>query len=267
MIDFHAHLDLYPDPVAITKECIDRNLFVLSVTTTPSAWSGTAALAKNATRIRTAIGLHPQIAQERQRELPLFEELLPSTRYVGEIGLDGGLELRSTWDVQRRMFEEILRMCGAAGGRIMTIHSRRATTPVLESLAASADAGLAVLHWFSGTQRELQRAIDQGCWFSAGPAMLASEKGRMMTAIMPPDRILTESDGPFAQIDGRSLFPWDTTIAEDALANIWGITTEEAQHRLMENLRRLTHHVAPDELTAQVASAVGITSPASTSRP
>jgi TatD DNase family protein len=246
VIDLHAHIDLYPDPVVTTKECVDRNLFVLSVTTTPSAWSGTAALAKDTVRIRTAIGLHPQLAQERQRELPLFGELLPRTRYVGEIGLDGGPELKGTWDVQRRVFDEILRMCSAAGGRVMTIHSRRAATPVLDSLAARSEAGLAVLHWFSGSRRELQRAIDQGCWFSVGPAMLAGEKGRAMTAIMPPDRILTESDGPFAQIDGRPLFPWDVQAAENALADIWDITGEEVRLRLKENLRQLTTHAAPE---------------------
>lgn len=250
MIDLHLHIDLYPDPIATTKECVERNLFVLSVTTTPSAWSGTAALAKDAARIRTALGLHPQIAHERQSELPLFEELLPCTKYVGEIGLDGGPELKGTWDVQRRVFDEILRMCSTAGGRVMSIHSRRAATPVLDSLAARSEAGAAILHWFSGTRRELQRAIDQGCWFSVGPAMLAGEKGRAMTAIMPPDRILTESDGPFARIDGRPLFPWDVEAAEKALAKLWRVSDEEARHRLLENLRQLTTHVAPEKSDA-----------------
>jgi TatD DNase family protein len=240
VIDFHAHLDLYPDPVATTKECVERDLFVLSVTTTPSAWSGTTGLARDARRIRTAIGLHPQLAHERRGELPLFEELLPRTRYVGEIGLDGGPELKSIWNQQRQVFEEILRMCSAAGGRIMTIHSRRAATPVLDALATCGGAGLPVLHWFSGSKRELQRAIDQGCWFSVGPAMLNGEKGRSMIDLIPSDRILTESDGPFAQIDGRCLFPWDAAIAEQALADAWHVTTTEARGRLLENLRRLT---------------------------
>ncbi|MCP4617039.1 MAG: TatD family hydrolase [Bradyrhizobium sp.] len=250
MIDLHAHLDLYPDPAATTKECVERKLFVLSVTTTPSAWPGTAALAKDAARIRTAIGLHPQIAQERQGELALFEELLPRSRYVGEIGLDGGPELKSTWDVQRRVFDEILRMCGVAGGRIMTIHSRRAAGPVLDSLASKDDAGVAVLHWFSGSQRELKRAIDQGCWFSVGPAMLIGEKGRAMTAIMPPERVLTESDGPFAQIDGRPLYPWDAATAEGTLASIWSVSEEEVRERLAANLRRLTTLVAAEKSEA-----------------
>ncbi|MHC2462486.1 Qat anti-phage system TatD family nuclease QatD [Bradyrhizobium embrapense] len=243
MIDLHAHLDLYPDPVATTEECVRRDLFVLSVTTTPSAWSGTAALAKNAARIRTAIGLHPQIAQERQGELALFADLLPQSRYVGEIGLDGGPELKATWDAQRRVFEEILRMCRKAGGRIMTIHSRRAATPVLDALAAGDGAGVAVLHWFSGTRRELQRAADQGCWFSVGPAMLAGERGRKLAADMPRDRILTESDGPFAQTDGRSLYPWDAAAAEKTLADIWNVAVDEVRGQLMLNLRRLTSSV------------------------
>jgi TatD DNase family protein len=247
VIDLHAHLDLYPDPVATVKECVERNLFVLSVTTTPSAWSGTAALAKDAARIRTAIGLHPQIAQERLGELALFEELLPRSRYVGEIGLDGGPELKASWGAQRHVFDEILRMCGAAGGRIMTIHSRRAATPVLDALASNDSAGLAILHWFSGSRRELQRATDQGCWFSVGPAMLKGEKGRAMTAIMPRDRILTESDGPFAQIDGRILLPWDTVIAERMLAEIWGIDEQEVRDQLVSNLKRMTTQIAPDK--------------------
>jgi len=245
VIDFHAHLDLYPDPVATTNECIKRNLFVLSVTTTPSAWSGTAALAKDAARIRTAIGLHPQIAHERQRELALFEELLPQSRYVGEIGLDGGPEFKATYDIQRWVFDQILHLSIAAGGRIMTIHSRRAATPVLDALASNADAGVAVLHWFSGSRRELQRAIDQGCWFSVGPAMLRGEKGRAMVGIMPLDRVLTESDGPFAQIDGRSLFPWEAEAAEKTLATIWSMTDDEVRHRLMDNLKRLTSLSGP----------------------
>ena len=125
MIDFHAHLDLYPDPHAVARECVARDLYVLSVTTTPSAWPGTAALTRGAPRIRTALGLHPQIAHERKGELPLFERLLPEVRYVGEIGLDGGSEYRPYWPDQEHVFSRVLSHCARAGGRIMTIHSRR----------------------------------------------------------------------------------------------------------------------------------------------
>src|ERR1035437_1612235 len=97
MIDFHCHLDLYPDPQRIADECNNRGLYVLSVTTTPSAWKGTSALAGSHPRIKTALGLHPQLAHQRKSELALFEQLLPRTPYVGEVGLDGSPECKPYW--------------------------------------------------------------------------------------------------------------------------------------------------------------------------
>ncbi|MBN8905443.1 MAG: TatD family hydrolase [Rhodospirillales bacterium] len=240
MIDFHAHLDLYPDPQATARECVARDLYVLSVTTTPSAWAGTAALAKGAPRIRTALGLHPQIAHERRGELPLFERLLPQVRYVGEVGLDGGPEYRRHWSDQEQVFSRVLELCARAGGRILTIHSRRAATHVLDALETRPGAGTAILHWFSGTQKELSRAVDLGCWFSIGPAMLVGDKGRALVTKMPHDRVLTESDGPFAQVDGRAAWPWDVDQAVGTLAQIWSEPVDAVRSRLLENLRRLT---------------------------
>lgn len=247
MIDFHAHLDLYPDPQAVARECIARGIYVLSVTTTPSAWSGTAALTKGTPRIRTALGLHPQIAHERKGELPLFERLLPKVRYVGEIGLDGGPEYRRYWPDQEHVFSRVLSLCARAGGRVMTIHSRRAVTQVLDALATEPGAGMAILHWFSGTQRELTRAVDLGCWFSVGPAMLAGDKGRALAAKMPRDRVLTETDGPFAQVDGRAAWPWDADRAVQALSQIWSEPVNMVQRQLGGNLRRLASSSAASE--------------------
>lgn len=247
MIDFHAHLDLYPDPHAVARECIARNLYLLSVTTTPSAWSGTAALTKDAPRIRTALGLHPQIAHERKGEVPLFERLLPRVRYVGEIGLDGSLECRRHWQDQQYVFSRVLSLCARAGGRIMTIHSRRAATQVLDALSKEPGAGVAILHWFSGTQRELARAVDLGCWFSVGPVMLAGDKGRALATKMPRDRVLTETDGPFAKVDGRAVWPWDADRAVEALSQIWSEPTDMVERQLVGNLRRLTNSGASSD--------------------
>jgi TatD DNase family protein len=239
MIDFHCHLDLYPDPQAVARECVARGVYVLSVTTTPSAWAGTAALARDAPRIRTALGLHPQLVHERKGELPLFERLLPEVRYVGETGLDGGPEYKRHWQDQIAAFTRILQLTEKAGGRILTIHSRRAAGPVLDALAAHPGAGLAILHWFSGTPRELARAVDLGCWFSIGPAMLAGEKGRALASRMPRDRILTETDGPFAQLDGRAALPWDAERAIVALADLWGEPVSKVTAQISLNLRHL----------------------------
>lgn len=121
----------------------------------------------------------------------------------------------------------------------MSVHSRRAARPVLDKIEAYPGAGPVVLHWFSGGMRDLKRAIELGCWFSVGPAMLSGARGRELARLIPQDRILTESDGPFGRIGREPLLPWQVDIAVSALSEIWSSDTEEAQAVLDENLRRL----------------------------
>lgn len=239
MIDFHCHLDLYANPSEVVRECIARGMYVLSVTTTPSAWAGTATLENGSPRIRTALGIHPQLAHERKTELALFDRLLPNVRYVGEIGLDGSPEFREHWQDQIAVFQHVLSSCQASGGRILSIHSRRAVPAVLQQLKSFSGSGTPVLHWYSGSYRDLQIANELGCWFSVGPSMVSGKKGLALIARMPPDRILTESDGPFAIFEGRSALPWDVSTTAIKLAELWELPLEAARERVRANLHRL----------------------------
>lgn len=171
--------------------------------------------------------------------LQLFEKLLPETQYVGEVGLDGAPEFRKHWADQQEVFMRILASCQSVGGRVLSVHSRRAATAVLDAIQTAPGAGLPILHWFSGTARELARALELGCWFSVGPAMLGSEKGRQLVAKMPRGRVLTESDGPFVTIGDKPALPWDLDATEAALAELWTESPEGVRVTLRENLQRL----------------------------
>lgn len=233
MVDLHCHLDLYEDPPGEIERLKERGVFTLSVTTTPSAWRKTRSLAESAPRIATALGLHPQLAEERASELELFDVLLPSTKYVGEIGLDGG-EPKASHDIQRRVLNYILSRCSSASGRILTIHSRRAVDDVLDCLRKFPDAGVPVLHWFSGTPRQLKRAIDQGCWFSVGNQMCSSAKGREIVKAIPADRLITETDGPFCRVRGRPIDPGDVSGALGLLSDYRREPIEAAAKQILE---------------------------------
>jgi len=235
----HCHLDLYPDAVQLVQQIARAKAYVLSVTTTPKAWQGTVALAKGHARIKTALGLHPQLAGERKGELALFDTLLPETRYVGEVGLDGSPECRPFWRDQVRVFDHILASCTKAGGRILTIHSRAAATEVMDALERHPGAGIPILHWFSGTETELKRAIAMGCWFSVGPAMLKSKKGQALASIMPPHRVLTETDGPFGTSKNQPLMPGDVANAVDVLALSWDLSSQEVGEKVLQSFRSL----------------------------
>lgn len=239
MIDFHCHLDLFPVPEQVIARAEAERIYVLSVTTTPKAWRKTAALAKGKRYIRTALGMHPQLAHERSGELSLFEAMVDETRYVGEIGLDGSPGFGQHSEIQRRVFERVLSIARERGGKIFTVHSRRAADDVVNTLDRNKCAHTAVLHWFSGTHRQLTKAVSVGCWFSVGSPMLSSEKGRRLIELMPRDRVLTETDGPFAKHKDQPLEPTDISSAIVQLADVWSLSHIEVDRILNQNLKNL----------------------------
>ncbi|WP_367280326.1 Qat anti-phage system TatD family nuclease QatD [Sulfuricaulis sp.] len=244
MIDFHCHLDLYPHPDSVLARVVREKVYVLAVTTTPLAWSGTRRLVGDAPRVRVALGLHPQVVAERHAEIDLLCSLVPETPYIGEIGLDGSESCAASFGLQQKILEKALSACTVHGGRIISLHSRRASREVLDAIEKYPNCGTPVLHWFSGSLKELKRAIQLGCWFSVGPAMLQSERGSRLAAAMPRERLLTETDGPFAKTSSGPLMPWNAKDAERELAKLWGCREEIVNSTLNANLRRL---VAPSE--------------------
>lgn len=230
-------------------------MYVLAVTTTPRAFPTLKRMLAGRKRLRPALGLHPELAAERAREVDLFPLLLPETDYVGEIGIDGSPAHRSSLPEQTAVFISILSLCQRHGGRILSIHSRGAEAVVLDCLAAAPESGTPVLHWFSGKERDLDRAIAADCWFSVGPAMLRSKNGRALIARMPIDRVITETDGPFAMASGVALLPWDADIAERELAGIWQVEPDIAASQVRSNFRTLLNDKTHGKGTAPRSSA------------
>lgn len=246
MIDFHCHIDLFPDPAELVAEITRRKCYVLAVTTTPLAWDGTNRVVGDAPRVKVGLGLHPELVAQRHEEVDEFGRLLPQARFVGEIGLDGSARHRSSLELQQRVFRKMLRLTAEAGGRIMSIHSRGAATSVLDEIERHPAAGTAVLHWFTGTIGELRRASDLGCWFSVGPAMLRTKNGRRLVEGMPPDRVLTESDGPFAQDQEGPVVPWRLESAIRVLGEVWTLGEDDVKGQVQRNLRSLLGAPAHD---------------------
>ena len=239
LIDFHCHLDLYPDHVPAIADCERERVFTLAVTTTPKAWTRNHELTKDTKYVRAALGLHPQLVGQRAQEIGLWEELLPQTRYVGEVGLDAGPRFYRSFEAQKAVFERVLTACARAGDKVLTIHSIRAAKTVLDMLEQHLPArrGTAVMHWFSGSQSEARRAVDLGCYFSVNHEMLASTKHAELVRTLPLDRLLTETDGPFTKRENRPAKPSDVSAAVAQLAQLLGRPHEAVAELLLCNLR------------------------------
>ena len=167
--DTHCHVNLYPDPDGVREQIAIDCMQVVHVTTSPAEYAECAA-AENST-VALAPGLIPQDIGELAPQLDYFCELIAGARFVGEVGLDYVTEDEGERQLQRRVFERILRCCEDCGDRILTIHSRRAAADVITMLDGF--GGTPILHWFSGTQEHVH-AAPENVYFSINTAMIAS---------------------------------------------------------------------------------------------
>lgn len=242
-MDFHCHLDLYPRAKDVYAEAALRNEFTWLVTTSPKAFEATTRVLCSSPRVLITPGLHPEIAHERAMELDLLLNQITTAKAVGEVGLDGSPRFKNHYEVQRKIFEAVVRRCAELGGRTLSIHSRRAVKDVLTILQKYPGFGTAVMHWFSGTPAELKAAEAHGCWFSVGPAMFETANGKSLAAKMPRNRVVPESDGPFATVGGKPIMPWCADYTTEHLSVLWGISVDAAKSQLACNGHELLNIV------------------------
>lgn len=239
--DFHCHVDLFTDPTATIATCERHRIVTLAVTTTPKAWTQNRRWMAGNRYVHPAVGLHPELAAERHSEIALLETLLPDTPFIGEIGLDGSRQHRRSWQVQREVFIRALDAAQRLGGRVASIHSRRAAGEVLSCLTAitTHQRVLPILHWFSDSIAVAQRAASHGCYFSINYRMLQTDAGVALVRNLPSDRLLTETDAPFTEVANRKSEPQDVLMTGQALAVVRGVSEQEMRDILLANARRV----------------------------
>lgn len=241
LVDFHCHLDLYKNYNSLINEIDRAEVRTLAVTTTPRAWPHNYELTKETKYVRAALGLHPQLISEISYEIKLWEKYLPQTRYIGEVGLDGSRNFSQSLNLQKDIFIRILDACREHGNKILTVHSVRAVNEILPLIEKHLpqDKGVTVLHWFTGSLKELKVAIDLGCYFSINSAMLHTQRGRSIIEHLPQNRILTETDGPFTYVGERPALPTDISALVKNLAELKSVTYDKQALNIQENLKNL----------------------------
>lgn len=237
MLDSHCHLDQYPNPLAVARKAERAGVTTIAVTNLPSHFVIGRAHVEGLRRIRLALGLHPLLAESHEEELPAFERYFPLTSYIGEVGLDFSRDRRETRDQQVRSFRFVLALL-AGQPKFVTIHSRGAEAAILE-LLQEFRVGPVVFHWYSGPIGTARAALSDGHYFSVNPAMLRSKSGQRLMEDLPPDRALTETDGPFVQVSNRAAVPMDVGIVVESLCARWAMDREAAVLQINRNFRTL----------------------------
>lgn len=197
--DLHCHLDLYPDFEQQIQFRERNGLRTLTVTTTPKAWPLNKQLTQGLKFVRTALGLHPELIVSGVNELDLWEKYLNEAEFVGEVGLDGRRDNKRSLPKQIEILTHILKCCNRLKKRIISIHSAGAVKDVLGLLESNIhhSGTKVVLHWFTGSKVEAERAVQNGYYFSINQRMLTTKKWADLASVIPIQRLLVETDAPF----------------------------------------------------------------------
>jgi TatD DNase family protein len=229
--DAHCHFDLFNDPPDFARKRASAKVLTVAVTNAPSVFFYTEKFAAQSDFIIPAVGLHPELARTHSEELDLLLELIDRVAVVGEVGLDFTEQDSSIRAVQKRIFLSVLSRCAETGERTLSVHSRRASAETISIIGPNFNCAV-VMHWFSGSLRDLKQAISNGYYFSVNCAMSRSERGRRLLAEIPLERIIMETDAPF--VDCCSIIAPGAHVIKE-LSLIWSKTNEEVAQVLLSN--------------------------------
>jgi TatD DNase family protein len=216
-LDAHAHID----PEEDLEECgaVLAQAFCLE------------EQPREAPNVAWGVGCHPRVGNaQAEFDRDRFATLATRTAIVGEVGLDGGS--RVPWDRQLATLRDILAVV-ADLPRIVSIHSFRATSQVLEELRSKPIIA-PVLHWWTGTASETSEAVDLGCYFSIHSQVARRSKWRTR---VPPERILIESD--HGVHDPPAAIPLRVGWVEYLVAQQYGMTPVDVRRLAWRNFGTL----------------------------
>jgi len=241
MIDTHCHVDLYPRPTDVADAADRAGVLTIIVTNLPSAFERAYPFVQPFSNVRLALGLHPLVAAQHPAERSRFQSLVSKTSYIGEVGLDFSRAGYSTKEIQIESFQFVLETLRGKP-KFITLHSRQAESTVIDLLEEE-DRSPVVFHWYSGTLTVLNRALKQGHYFSINPAMVVSPNGQKIIANLPPERVLTETDGPFVKINGKPAIPSDVSLVEEYLSTLWNMERRVVKAQIKENFLKLVRPI------------------------
>ena len=244
LVDFHCHFDLLPGfgEAGVELPC---DIAIVAVTTTPLAWPRNLDVSKKKPNVIPALGIHPQLVPSRAKDFDEFHRYLNQTAIIGEIGLDGSKNFADSMLEQERIFDAVLAMCSSDTKRMLSIHSLKAESKVINHLEHHSNGSkfIPVMHWFTGSLSQAGKLCDMGAKFSFNHKMLKTKRGEKLLEYLPRESVLIETDLPFTH---KSYSPkLHSELLENSLhsiAGIWNVDITESSSTVLKNSRNLLAH-------------------------
>ena len=189
-----------------------------------------------------AVGVHPHSAKDfREEDLAQLESWAahPKVKAIGEIGLDYHYDF-SPRAVQQEVLRRQMRLAQKVDLPIV-FHDREAHA---DSLAICREIPVrGVFHCFSGSVEMARELLEMGYYLSFTGAITFKGARRALEtiAMMPPERIMIETDAPYltpVPYRGRRNDSTYVHLVAETIAQVRGMRTEQVIDLTRENGRR-----------------------------
>lgn len=264
VLDMHTHLVSLSEETKAKEELALRKTEGIAScisTGTPQEWKIVQKF-RERPEILASFGIHPWYAGQH---LPEHEmEAYCACDFIGEIGMDN-VWCQVPESVQRSVFARQLEIAEELHKPVL-LHTKGMEREIARMLEGFSQP--VCIHWYSGTESDLEEYLRKGYFFTIGPDFgalrrlcLQGEKGiptawnteeqrekwnlycKMLKEI-PKDRLFVETDGVSAiawamGVEETELSALSRTLKEnrDAMADTWKESPREVKQRMFQNLR------------------------------
>lgn len=175
-------------------------------------------------------------------DLLVYEELSKNKKVVaiGEIGIDYHYDY-SPRDVQKKRFIEQMDLAMSLKMPVI-IHDREAHEDCL-NIVKKYKGLKGVYHCYSGSPEMAREILDLGWYisFTGSITFKNAKKALEVIKMMPPDRIMIETDSPYLAPEpfrGKRNDSTNIRLVAEKIANVRGMTTTEVAELTTENGKR-----------------------------
>lgn len=201
----------------------------------------TLDLSKKTKLVLPFVGIHPEKANDDlEPVVELIKKNSSQITGIGEIGLDKTyVSSQDGFKRQETVFHKMLSIAEKLH-KPVSIHSRATLNEILSILPSYAISGV-LLHWFTGSKKQLKTAMELGCYASYGPAMIYAKDKQVLLSETNRDRILVETDGPVRFSRCFAMKPAQIAFLPSVVfcaAKVLNKTYDDLSHEIEQNSKR-----------------------------
>ncbi len=249
--DSHCHLQLSQfdaDRSDVLERMREKGAAGIVIGTDLESSKAAVEFAKQPDFLWAAVGLHPNDNLAEEFNAAAFEDLArdPKVVGIGECGLDyfrsGGTPEEKS--AQKERFEKQIELAQKSD-KTLIIHCRNAHDDCLSILQhyKIGEGGLrVVIHFFTGSGELAQKYLDLGCYLSFPGPITYTDMYDESIRVAPIDRILSETDSPFAApvpFRGKRDEPVYVEYVVAKIAAIKNVPVAMAAEQIVKNTKKV----------------------------